>query len=152
MDRDEGFLQGTFQGQFKVALIFLITKSYKLFFRILICYQVVGHRSIVEKSSAYGAKGPGFKTQWRKKIYLCHCVFICSVKRIVINKRAVIGAYLKKICYQVCEFRILQVHPMGSAKLIGSTLSFGSRGSWFKSQWKKKKILLLLSCVLDLQT
>ena len=46
---------------------------------------VVGHRSIVDKSSAYGAKVPGFKTQWRKKIYLCHCVFICSVKRIVIN-------------------------------------------------------------------
>ena len=56
----------------------------------------VGHRSIVDKSSAYSAKGPGFKTQWGKKIYLCHCVFICSVEKIVINKRAPIGANLKK--------------------------------------------------------
>ena len=56
----------------------------------------VGHRSIVDKSSACGAKGPGFHTQWRKKIYLCHCVLICSVKMIVINNRARIGANLKK--------------------------------------------------------
>ena len=48
----------------------------------------VGHRNIVDKSSAYGAKRPGVKTQWRKKIYWCQCVFICSVKRIIINKRA----------------------------------------------------------------
>ena len=32
-----------------------------------------------------------------RKIYLCHCVSMCSVKRIVINKRAPIGANLKKI-------------------------------------------------------
>ena len=31
------------------------------------------------------------------KIYLCLCVFICSVKRIIINERVLIGANLKKI-------------------------------------------------------
>ena len=40
----------------------------------------LGHWSIVDKSSACNAKGPRFKTRWRKKIYLCHCVFKCSVK------------------------------------------------------------------------
>ena len=48
----------------------------------------VGHSSIVDKSSAYSAKGPGFKTQWRMKIYLCLCVFI-SRKRF--DKLSVFG-------------------------------------------------------------
>ena len=42
----------------------------------------MGHRIIVDKSSAYGAKGPGFKTRWRMKIYLSNCVFICSEKEL----------------------------------------------------------------------
>ena len=62
----------------------------KLYFPIFLCSKSdfgVGHCSIVDKSSAYGAKGPWFKTWWRKKIYLCHCVFICSVKKIVIKNK-----------------------------------------------------------------
>ena len=30
---------------------------------------VVGRRSIVDKSSAYGAKGPGFQHRWRQRVY-----------------------------------------------------------------------------------
>ena len=66
----------------------------------------VGHRSIVDKSSANGAKGPEFKTWQRMKIYLCLCVFICSVKNIVINKRTPIGLtfYLKKLDFLDLHF------------------------------------------------
>ena len=66
--------------------------------------KTVWHRSIVDKSSAYGAKGPGFKTQWRKKIYLRHCVFIWSVKKNVINKRDLIGANLEKNTIRATSF------------------------------------------------
>ena len=41
-------------------------------------YYVVGHPSIVDKSSAYGAKGPGFKTQWRQEFIDINCI-VCSV-------------------------------------------------------------------------
>ena len=37
---------------------------------------------------------PGSKPDAEEKIYFCSCVFICSVKRILINKRAPIGANL----------------------------------------------------------
>ena len=30
----------------------------------------VGHRSILDKSSAYGAKGPGFKARWKQEFIL----------------------------------------------------------------------------------
>ena len=50
-----------------------------LYDRLSVKFFLVGHCSIVDKSSAYDAKGP----VWRKKIYLCHCVLICSVKRII---------------------------------------------------------------------
>ena len=62
----------------------------------------VGHRCIVDKSSAYVAKGPGFKNQWRKKTYSWICVFLCSVKRIIINKSAPFGANLKKMSRLTC--------------------------------------------------
>ena len=39
---------------------------------------MVGHRSIVGKSFAYGAKGPGFKTQWRQEFIITNCI-VCSV-------------------------------------------------------------------------
>ena len=51
----------------------------------------VGHRSIVEKLSAYNAKGPGFKTRWRQE-------FI-NIKLYVLfiwKNKAPIGAILKK--------------------------------------------------------
>ena len=36
----------------------------------------VGHRSIVDRSFAYGAKGPRFKTQWRKKKFISVIVYL----------------------------------------------------------------------------
>ena len=36
------------------------------------------HRSIEDKSSAYGAKGPGFKTRLRQE-YININVIVCSV-------------------------------------------------------------------------
>ena len=39
---------------------------------------LVGDRSIVDKSSAYGAKGPGFTSQWRQEFIDINCN-ICSV-------------------------------------------------------------------------
>ena len=51
----------------------------------------VGHRSIVDKSSAYGAKGPGFKTWWRQDLY---CMF-CSFEKIKLR----LGPTLKKNTY-----------------------------------------------------
>ena len=41
----------------------------------------MGHRSIVDKSSAYGAKGPGFKPQWRQEFINIKCMF-CSFEKI----------------------------------------------------------------------
>ena len=54
----------------------------------------MGRRSIVDKSFAYTTKGPGFESCWRILITLCIYMFC---KRIVIHKRAPIGANLKKI-------------------------------------------------------
>ena len=39
---------------------------------------VVGHRSIVDKSSAYRAKGPGFNSRWRQEFICINCI-ACSV-------------------------------------------------------------------------
>ena len=41
----------------------------------------MGHLSIVDKSSAYGAKGPGFKTQWMQRFDNIECMF-CSFEKI----------------------------------------------------------------------
>ena len=71
--------------RFKSAGVFLKKKD---------CLPQVGHHIIVDKSSAYGAKRPGFKTQCKEENLFVNCVFICSVKRIKINKRAPIGANL----------------------------------------------------------
>ena len=37
-----------------------------------------GHRIIVDKSSAYGAKGPGFNSRWRQEFIIINCI-VCSV-------------------------------------------------------------------------
>ena len=39
---------------------------------------LVGHRSTVGKSSAYGAKGSRFKTRWRQEFINVNCI-VCSV-------------------------------------------------------------------------
>ena len=55
---------------------------------------MVGHHSIVDKASAYGAKGPGFTTRWKQQfIFLNVCsVEFCSL----IKNKAPLGAKLKK--------------------------------------------------------
>ena len=57
--------------------------------------KLVGHCSIV-------ARDPGSKPGGGWPIYFCLCVFICSVKRIIINKRAPTGATFKKRTPQNC--------------------------------------------------
>ena len=36
---------------------------------------IVGRRSIVDKSSTYGVKGPGFTTWWRQEFININCMF-----------------------------------------------------------------------------
>ena len=57
-------------------------------------YFLSGHRSIVDKSSADGAKGPGFKTQWSQEFIIVklYCMF-CSFEDIKLQ----LGPTLKKI-------------------------------------------------------
>ena len=51
----------------------------------------MGHRSIVDKSSAYGAKGPGFKPRWRQEFINIKCMF-CSFEKI----KLLLGPTIKK--------------------------------------------------------
>ena len=46
----------------------------------------MGHRSIVDKPSVYGAKGPGFNPQWRQEyisIVVSSIIFFLSRSRIL---------------------------------------------------------------------
>ena len=49
----------------------------------------VGHCSIVDKSSAYSAKEPGFTSQWRQEFINKNCMF-CSFEK----NKAPVGANL----------------------------------------------------------
>ena len=62
----------------------------------------MGHRSIMDKSSACGAKGPGFKTQGRQELKIKNCMFY-SFKKIKLQlgptfkkEKSVIKAYKRK--------------------------------------------------------
>ena len=65
----------------------------KSFCRFLFCFiGEVGHHSIVDKSSAYDAKGPGFKMQWRQDFIYVNCMF-CFFGQIQLR----LGPTFKKI-------------------------------------------------------
>ena len=55
--------------------IWILSSNY---FQNLNYLALVGHRSIVNKSSAYGAKGPGFKPQRRQEFIIKNGI-VCSV-------------------------------------------------------------------------
>ena len=66
------------------------------------CASIVGHRSIVDKSSAYRAKGPRFKTWWRQEFININCI-VCSVHLRKIKLR--LGPTFKKnVVHQLAKF------------------------------------------------
>ena len=50
----------------------------------------MGHGSRVDKSSDYGAKGPGFKTRWKQEFIYINCLF-CSFENIKLQLGQTLG-------------------------------------------------------------
>ena len=68
----------------------------------------LGHCSIVDKSSAYSAKGPGFTTRWRQEFININCMF-SSFEKIKLQlgptlKKIIIIIYMEGGTHNFCVF------------------------------------------------